>query len=111
MTSQRTAKRSQAKSLSPKRIELLENLGFQWCGLPEGYARPVPGGDPRQNRAIAARLVYPELTMREALELGGFLEEELSAIKDQRHLWRTGEYIHLTHTLSTTTHLVACPLN
>jgi len=87
---QRSARVSTAKNLSPKRIALLDNLGFLWSGLPEGWARPTPGGDPRQNRAIAAKLVYPNLTIREALRLGGFEEEELNAVKDQKHTWRTG---------------------
>ena len=55
-------------------------------------ARPIPGGDPRQNRAIAAKIVYPGLTVREALHLGGFSEDELNAVKDQKHTWRTGEF-------------------
>jgi len=88
--SQRSARVNKAKNLNAKRVELLDNLGFLWSGLPEGWARPVPGGDPRQNRAIAARLVYPDLTIREVLQLGGFGEEELNAVKDIKHTWRTG---------------------
>mmetsp|Transcript_25653 Transcript_25653/g.46428 ORF Transcript_25653/g.46428 Transcript_25653/m.46428 type:complete len:350 (+) Transcript_25653:1240-2289(+) len=88
--SQRSARASTAKNLSSKRIELLDNLGFLWSGLPDGRARPIPGGDPRQNRAIAAKLVYPDLTIREVLQLGGFQEEELNVVKDLKHTWRTG---------------------
>lgn len=116
--SQRSARASMAKNLSSKRIELLDrqvqlsfeadiyppktqlslspimmfyiSLGFLWSGLPEGWARPIPGGDPRQNRAIAAKLVYPCLSLREVLRLGGFSEEELNAVKDPKHTWRTG---------------------
>ena len=77
--------------MTEKRIELLDNLGFLWSGLPEGWSHQVPGGDPRQNRAIAAKLAYPDLTIREALSLGGFEEEELNAVKDPKHTWRTGK--------------------
>ena len=48
------------------------------------------GGCPRQNRAIAAKLVYPDLTIREALLLAGFDDEELDSVKDPKHTWRTG---------------------
>jgi len=71
-------------------------LGFLWSGLPDGRARPIPGGDPRQNRAIAAKLVYPDLTIREVLQLGGFQEEELNVVKDLKHTWRTGTQPLLT---------------
>lgn len=79
--------------MSEKRIELLDGLGFLWSGIPEGWTKALPGGDPRQNKAIAAKLVYPEFTIREVLQLGGFEEEELNAIKDQKHTWRTGTSI------------------
>lgn len=88
VSSQRSARVNKAKNLSEKRIELLDSLGFLWDGLPEGRARAIPGGDPRENRAIAAKLVYPSLTMREALKLGGFDEEELNAVKDPKHTVR-----------------------
>jgi len=52
--------------------------------------RVVKGGDPRQNRAMAAKLVYPDLTMRECCYLGGFQDDELNAIKDQKRTWETG---------------------
>jgi hypothetical protein len=91
--SQRSARVTKAKNLTEKRIELLDESGFLWSGLPEGWTKPQPCGDPRQNRAIAAKLVYPDLTFREALRLGGFDEDELNAIKDQKHTWRTGEEI------------------
>ena len=55
-------------------------------------ARVVKGGDPRQNRAMAAKLVYPDLTMRECCYLGGFQDDELNTVKDQKHTWRTGGY-------------------
>lgn len=61
--------------------------------MPEGTKKHVPGGCPRQNRAIAAKLVYPDLTIREVLSLGGFTEEELSVVKDPKHTWRTGELL------------------
>lgn len=88
---QRTARNKQAAHLTPKRIELFDEIGFLWSGLQEGWSRQIPGGDPRQNRAIAAKMVYPDLTTREVLRLGGFEEEELNAVRDMKHTWRTGE--------------------
>ena len=47
-----------------KRTCLFNKLGFVWeCGR----SKQIPGGDERQNRAIAAKLVFPDLTVREAL--------------------------------------------
>ena len=52
-------------------------------------------GDPRRNRATAAKLVWPNLTPREALLLGGFEEEHLDEIRQplsgtvKVHNWRT----------------------
>lgn len=60
-----------------------------WWALPEGHAPPNQKGDPRVNAALAAKLVYPDLTIREALYLGGFKDEELDVIRDQKHKWRT----------------------
>ena len=34
---QRSARVNGARSLSPKRIELLDGLGFLWSGLPDGW--------------------------------------------------------------------------
>ena len=65
-------------------------------------ARVVKGGDPRQNRAMAAKLVYPDLTMRECCYLGGFQDDELNAVKDQKHTWRTGGL--LFHSVCTIPH-------
>lgn len=59
--------------------------------MPEGWVPPPPGGEPRQNRAIAAKIVYPDLTYREALLLGGYEDEELDVVKNPKHMWRTGE--------------------
>mmetsp|Transcript_4390 Transcript_4390/g.7779 ORF Transcript_4390/g.7779 Transcript_4390/m.7779 type:complete len:694 (-) Transcript_4390:135-2216(-) len=80
--------------LTPKRVELLDNIGFHWSGLPEGQSRATPGGDPMQNRAIAAKLVYPSLTIRECLLLGGFQQEELDVVRDRKHTWRTNYVYH-----------------
>jgi hypothetical protein len=60
----------------------------------------IKGGDPRQNRAMAAKIVYPDLTMRECLYLGGFQDDELNAVKDQKYSWRTGEQALLAQTES-----------
>jgi len=86
---QRSAKKQNVKYLK-KRIELLDNLDFAWNGLPEGHKQAIPGGDPIQNRAIAAYIAMPGLTIREALLLAGATEEELQKVKDPKHTWRTG---------------------
>ena len=89
VSSQRTSRVK--KSLGDTRTQLLDKLGFLWSGLKEGYAKPPPGGDPRYNLAVAAKLMFPDLTIWEALLLGGFEEEELNVVCDKKHKWRTGE--------------------
>ena len=88
---QRSARKQKTKNLTDKRIELLDSLGFIWDGRPEHYKKYESGGDPRENRAKAAKVCYPELTIRECLHLGGFEDEELNVIKDPKYTWRTGE--------------------
>ena len=78
-------------SLGDTRTQLLDKLGFLWSGLKEGHAKPPPGGDPRYNLAVAAKLMFPDLTIWEAMLLGGFEEEELNVVCDKKHKWRTGE--------------------
>jgi len=90
----RDHKRKHAKVLTPRRIELLDNIGFLWSGLKEGHSHPNHRGDPRQNRATAAKIVYPQLTIRECLYLGGFEDEELDVIPNQKYSWRTS-YVQL----------------
>jgi hypothetical protein len=87
---QRSAKKQNVKSMPEKRIELLNNLDFAWNGLPDGHKQATPGGDPIQNRTIAAKIAIPQLTIREALLLAGATEEELQSVKDPKHTWRTG---------------------
>ena len=76
--------------LTPKRVELLDNIGtymepipifvtrsiscahisrvlsitsgFHWSGLPEGQPRATPGGDPMQNRAIGELCIEHDAT-------------------------------------------------
>ena len=102
---QRSAKTQTSKILTEKRVELLDNLGFLWSGFPEGRAKAIKGGDPRQNRAIAAKLTYPDLLIRECLHLGGFKNDELDVIKDQKHTWRTRKYLTYTPTWCTILHV------
>ena len=92
---QRTARSLQVKVLTERRIELLDQLGFSWSGRPEGWTPPPPSGDPIQNRAMAAKIMYPDLTMREALLLGGLEEEEMNVVRNPNNAWRTGESFHL----------------
>mmetsp|Transcript_21302 Transcript_21302/g.39131 ORF Transcript_21302/g.39131 Transcript_21302/m.39131 type:complete len:292 (+) Transcript_21302:85-960(+) len=87
VSSQRSARKQNFKILSDKCVELLDNLGFLWSV--KGHAKVIKGGDPRQNRAIAAKLTYPDLSIRECLHLGGFKNDDLDVIKDQKHTWRT----------------------
>ncbi|KAL3758535.1 hypothetical protein ACHAWU_008289 [Discostella pseudostelligera] len=86
---QRTARSLQVKVLTERRIELLDQLGFSWSGRPEGWTPPPPSGDPIQNRAMAAKIMYPDLTMREALLLGGLEEEEMNVVRNPNNAWRT----------------------
>jgi hypothetical protein len=44
--SQRSARVTKAKNLTEKRNELLDELGFLWSGLPEGWMKPQPCGNP-----------------------------------------------------------------
>jgi hypothetical protein len=70
--------------------------------MPDGWTPPPPGGEPRQNRAIAAKMVYPDLTYREALLLGGYEDEELDVVKNPKHMWRTGERSFVSSSVTTT---------
>jgi hypothetical protein len=88
---QRISRNQNSSTLTEKRINLLDSLGFIWCAKPEGWAAKPAGGDPRQNRAIAAKMMYPDLLIRECLLLGGYEEEELNVVKNPKHAWRTGE--------------------
>lgn len=99
---QRSSRNQKALVLTEKRIELLDKLGFVWCAMPDGWTPPPPGGEPRQNRAIAAKMVYPDLTYREALLLGGYEDEELDVVKNPKHMWRTGERSFVSSTVTTT---------
>jgi len=94
----RLARNTKSKILTPNRIELLESIGFLWSGLKVGTKEMIPGGDPQQNRAMAAKLVWPDLTIREALHLGGYEEEELNAVRTTLHApirtWRTNYVYH-----------------
>jgi hypothetical protein len=87
---QRTQFQNKAKAMTEKRIELLERLNFRWRGVPDHWAKATPGGNPRLCRTLAAKLVYPQLSVRESLLLAGFTNEELDACKDPKHTWRTG---------------------
>lgn len=91
VVSQRGLRGKKSATLTDARIELLDKLGFLWCGLKEGHTKPPPGGDPRYNLAVAAKLMYPDLSIWEVLLLGGFEEEELNVVCDKKHQWRTGE--------------------
>jgi hypothetical protein len=75
--------------LTPRRLELLESIGFAWVADPTRKAI-ISGGDPCHCRAMAAKIVYPILTIREALYLGGYNDEEMDIVKDAKHKWRTG---------------------
>lgn len=72
VSSQRTNKR-QNKLLSPKRMELLESVGFVWVVNTNQHNNK---DDPRMHRAIAAKLFFHKtLLAREALRMGGFSQE------------------------------------
>jgi hypothetical protein len=44
---------------------------------------------------MAAKIMYPDLTMREALLLGGLEEEEMDVVRNPNNAWRTGESLQL----------------
>ena len=67
----------------------MNDLGFLW-GM---KARTQPNVKRKFNRAVAAKLVYPQLTYREALYLGGFVDEELDMAKNEKYTWRTEYYV------------------
>jgi len=69
----RTLKRKNDPRLTPKRIELMEEIGFEWT-----VSRRYLGvkGDPRMNLALVAKLQFPSLTYPEALLLGGYSRDE-----------------------------------
>ena len=46
VVSQRGLRGKKSATLTDARIELLDKLGFLWCGLKEGHAKPPHGGDP-----------------------------------------------------------------
>mmetsp|Transcript_37664 Transcript_37664/g.82507 ORF Transcript_37664/g.82507 Transcript_37664/m.82507 type:complete len:817 (+) Transcript_37664:180-2630(+) len=88
---QRTLYRKKDQCLTPKRIELLESIGFVWSIRPPKYGDT---GDARFNRAMAARLHYSDLSVRETLLLGGYTEAELDEIPNPKHTWRS-TYVNL----------------
>jgi hypothetical protein len=73
--------------MTTKRRQLLDELGFIWRAVPDSFN--VPGGDARQNIAIAAKLVFPDLYVIEALRLGGFDEDKMSVAEDPTKPFRT----------------------
>ena len=86
VSSQRTLYKKKNPCLTPKRIELLESIGFVWSIRPPKYGDT---GDVRFNRAMAARLHYSDLSVRETLLLGGYIEAELDEIPNPKHTWRS----------------------
>ena len=67
----------------------LDALGFSWEYQTGETKARVKGGDPRTNRAMAAKIVYPHLTFRQALCLGGYTDEEMDVVTNKKHMWRT----------------------
>ena len=77
---QRTCYREKNPVLTPKRIELLEGLGFVWAVSPNQYSSVE---DPKFHASWAAKLFFSEkLTARDAMFMSGFPEEE--AANDSR---------------------------
>ena len=73
--------------LSDRRRELLNEVGVTW-----EVVRTLPDyqGRPEINRAIAAKMNWPNLALRECMHVGGLRDDELDAVKDEKHTWRTG---------------------
>lgn len=80
--------RAKCAFLTPRRSELLEEIKFAWVADPN-RRQHIPGGCPRFNKSIAAKLVYPQLSIREALYLGGHTDDEMDVKVDPKHTWRT----------------------
>jgi succinate dehydrogenase flavin-adding protein (antitoxin of CptAB toxin-antitoxin module) len=76
-----------AGKMSAERIEILEKVGFKWMGG-NIKKRQIHGGDPKNCRAVAAKMIFPQLSYRECLYLGGFTDEELDDGVDEKHTWR-----------------------
>ncbi|EJK77990.1 hypothetical protein THAOC_00138 [Thalassiosira oceanica] len=76
-----------AGKLSGRRRELLDDVGVTW-----EVVRTLPDyqGRPEINRAIACKMKWPNLSLRECMHVGGLRDDELDAVKDQKHTWRTG---------------------
>eukprot|EP00978_Attheya_sp_CCMP212_P011852 scaffold29447_cov53-Attheya_sp.AAC.3 len=68
--------------LTAERIRLLDEIGFIWR-FETSVNTYGTQGDPRMNRAMAARLKFPALKSREALLLGGYDELEAESKKNQ----------------------------
>eukprot|EP00970_Alexandrium_tamarense_P000290 scaffold32_cov190-Alexandrium_tamarense.AAC.8 len=95
ITQQRSKGRDEKNPMNERRQELLNAVNFTWSGLPEGDRKQiVRGGDPQFCRALASKMVFPQLTMRECFYLGGYTDEELDQSIDEKHAWRTG-YVRL----------------
>ena len=84
MSTQRHGRR--AGKLSDRREALLDSVGLTWDFEPK---REVMGR-PEVVRAVAAKMRWPNLTMRECMLAGGLTEDELNEVRDERHRWRTG---------------------
>jgi hypothetical protein len=69
---QRTNYNSKLPSLTPKRIQLLEDVGFVFCANPDHYDAKL---DPKFHKAIAAKLRY-NITARDSMLLSGMSDEE-----------------------------------
>jgi hypothetical protein len=78
VSQQRTSYNTKAPGMTPKRIELLEAVGFVWTVNPDMYKAHL---DPRFYKAIAAKLLY-NITARDSMLLSGMSDEE--AANDNR---------------------------
>mmetsp|Transcript_15808 Transcript_15808/g.36424 ORF Transcript_15808/g.36424 Transcript_15808/m.36424 type:complete len:698 (-) Transcript_15808:119-2212(-) len=81
---------SRSQILNPKRMQMIEDLGLSL----NVTRRQHTTGNPKQNKAIAAKLVYPQLSMEECLQLGGFEADELHEKPDEKFPWRTVLHIN-----------------
>jgi hypothetical protein len=79
---QRTAYRTKEPSLTQKRIQLMEAVGFLWSANPDMYMASL---DPKFHKAMAAKLLYG-ITARDSMLLTGMSEEEATNDSRKKHL-------------------------
>ena len=88
---QRESYRKNYYSLTLRRRELLDQLGFVWEAKHANRKPFVDTGDPRLNKAIATRIVFgSHFTDRQVFQLAGYTKDEMLEVRNPAHQWRNG---------------------